>query len=72
MSEKASKRFEAISAQINPKVDDIDKVLDSLIGLQLVGCKKKTSVNYWIHAGRSIALLKKHGFRVELGRIHHI
>jgi hypothetical protein len=72
MSEKCSKRYEALRSQIRPPIDDPGQILDSLVQLGLVGCKKKKSTNYWICAGRTIALLKEHGFTIDIGREHHM
>ena len=72
MSEKSSKRLEAIDAQLQYRIDDLERVLNSLVQMELVGCKKKISKNYWIRAGEAAILLRKHGYEIPIGNVHRL
>jgi hypothetical protein len=66
LSEKSSKRYEAIVRDLGTKMN-VDATLLSLMNKGYVTRKKKDSFNYWAIAGEAKRVLLWHEYRLPSG-----
>lgn len=67
LSQGHSISLKAIERDLGVVIEDLEEVLDDLVGKSYLGCKKKKVMNYYADAGRAIKALAAHGVSIWKG-----